>query len=197
MQQHMDPNPPSSFDRLRTASDWLNFFIRAWAFVLEVFLRTGFGPRYFGLQAVAAILLILLFPALWPGHNPVPMLGLLWLYLGMCLLARIDMMARALRRKSAHSRYDGRPRLGRLLPRMDEVAIKAKVEPALGLAVGIGIVFLNAPLGVFLIGGSVCLAASIAAGQAYEQARAQDAFDSILEARLHAERVRAMAGDSF
>lgn len=192
------PAPPSGgLHDVRTATNVLNAFARTFSMTVEVFLRGGFGSRYLGMHAAGGIVLIPFWSVFWPREDCRPLLGFLFAYLAMCFLARLGMGWRALRGVRSHTRYNGRPRLLRLCPWMDEVRFKKQVEPVLVFTLGVLLLPLSQPLGSFLMVAAFALVVSVHMVDTYGRVRAMDMHDAFLEQRELAERFRRMRDEAF
>ena len=81
--------PRSPLQDAKGIANVLVFFFRVGSVTVEVFLHKHFGVRYFGGQAVAALLVVPLFGALlYPEHDQRPLLTFLGLFLFGCAAAR-------------------------------------------------------------------------------------------------------------
>src|SRR5690606_1035140 len=103
----------------------------------EVFLRTGFGQRYFGVPAFLGFLTVPLWMLFWPEENPRPLLVFWGLLFVMQLRARIESAVMVARGRLVHTRYNGRPRLCRIFRSTDERKIKGCVESWLVMVSGL------------------------------------------------------------
>ncbi len=173
------------------------FACRTLAASVEVFLHRRFGARYFGLQSAAVIPLILLFIAGWAEHNAKPLLVFLWLYVGMCVLARTGIVFRGRKWQGLHSRYNGQPWLAWCFPRWSEMTIKQHVEPALVLAASMIAFPNNEPLGAYLLCASFGLGATVTASREEARMRAQQMNDAFIDQQQVTERFRDLRGDRF
>ena len=72
---------PSLREQYAAFSSWFVVLCQALEASIVVFLRRGFGARYFGVQAAAVIPVVLIYSLFWRGHDPVPLLVFLGLYL--------------------------------------------------------------------------------------------------------------------
>lgn len=184
-------------DRFRSFAGWTAFVARSWAVTVEVFLHRRFGERYIGLQAVAAIPLVLLYTLFWNGHDLRPMFVFLAAYLALCLAARIGVALRRRRGPQLHSYYTGQPRLMRVLPRLSEFAIKRAVEPALLLVAGALTRAANKPLGTYLMLAAAALVITATLAAECERRQGLDLYDSYVDQRQASERFRRLRGDRF
>lgn len=182
------------FPDVRTTANLFAFGCQVLAVSTEVFLRTGFGPRYLGLQAGAAALAIPCFSILFPYEDTRPLLWFFMSYIGMCFLCRAGAVNRARRGETCHSRYNGRPLIARVLPWISEATIKRMVEPALVFGIGLGLAEVNLPLGSYLMLSAFGLAATMALLEAHERQRVMDLYDGFIDQTVIAERFRQMRG---
>lgn len=171
------------------------FVARVLATPLEIGLRNGFGPRYFGFQALVAVIVVPLWMALWPGHSPALLNGFWILMLLMFLRARIQSMRMVAKGDIVHTRFNGTPILGRYFKRMSEAKIKAMCEPGFGLLAGGLISQVDKPLGSLLIASAFALFIVQATMQSAEHARASELNDALIEQQSLSERFRAMQRD--
>jgi hypothetical protein len=183
---------------MQTTANLLFFIARCLAVTAEVaLLRTGFGRRYLGLHAFLAVPLAFVYMLFWPGHDLRPLLLYLGLYLLMCAVARMQTLARGKRSNPVHSRYDGVPRLARLFPRLDEITVKRVAEPLTLLVVAILVSQFNQPLGVYLLLSAVALFITIHTNLAFEEVRAMDMHDALIDQQQAAMRLRDLRGVSW
>lgn len=191
----MQPNNPNGggmTEKSVKGARVLVFVARMLASPLEACLRREFGPKYFGLQAFASVVLLPLWMAFWPGRSSDGLIGF-WVYvLFMFARARAE-SARMLRNgTNVHTRYNGWPRLSRWFPRMSEAALKAKCEPAFCFIAGILLFCVSEPLGSFVLVATVGLVLTQSTIEAVERARVTELNDAMIEQQILAERFREM-----
>lgn len=189
---------PSGQLQVRTVLSWCAFVCAVLAASVEVFLHRSrsFGERYLGLQAAAAIPIILLFTTFWPDHDVSPLLVLLIAYVFMCALARIGVVLR--RRQDGqreHTYYNGRPRVMRFVGRIGERTVKLIVEPMLVFLVGVFTLPASEPLGGYLMLASFGLLVSVHLSAGYEETRALEMHDALISQQQVVERFRDLRGD--
>lgn len=175
----------------RIAGAWLVFVCRSLAVSLEVFLHGRLGSRYLGLPGFGAAVLLALWTLGWPGYDLLPLLWFAGAYLAMCLLSRLGVFVRWLRKDIEHSYYTGRPHLLRIFPRWNELVLKRVLEPLLVCAIGIVVAQFNFPLGCYLTTASIGLALSVAITDERARTRALDLRDAIIEQRVTIRRLDA------
>jgi hypothetical protein len=188
----------------RSAKDHLNtalFVARALAVSVEVFLHdpTTFGARYLGPQVLVTLLVMLCFPALWPGADPEPMRWFLGLFLVLCGAAQAAIASRRRRGKpDPHSYYNGVPLLLKLpRPRWSKVTeedVKGYQEPAVVGLVGVLLIEANRPLSVYLMLAAVAMFLMERVAQRVTRNRLLDLQDAQLEQRSLVERFRKQRG---
>jgi hypothetical protein len=185
------------FSDPRTAVNAVVFVCKIGAFPLEVFLRWGFGSRYIGMQAIAAFLLIPLWGGSWEGHDA-SALG--WFFLGYCIMvivARSDVIRRAMRGEITHSYYSGTPRLLAVVPAMSEVAIKRWLEPAVALMLAWYAGLFSPPLGSLLTFSTVCLFVLVNINEFWARTQVLNLNDRVVEQEILMGRFRASRGRGF
>lgn len=158
----------------------------------HVFLHRGFGARFFGLQALAPLLIIPAFGLFFPGHDQTALLTFLAVYLVTVFGLRIESIFRR-PKECVHSRYDGTPYLSQvpLFRRLSELTIKRFIEPCMLGLIATWVLSWDQPLGFYLLMAAfVCLATANSA-EAYERMRAREATDALIEQQQVGERIRS------
>jgi hypothetical protein len=187
------PQQKGMFDDMRTAGNLLTWICHSMAVTVEVFLHDQFGERYLGAQSFFGLLAIMGSSLFCGRQDTRALLGFLVAYIIVCSAIRIETAIR--RRKGtlpAHSRYNGRPFLMRLMRRTPEIDIKQRIEPLLVLFVGIGVLPYSQPLGGYLMAAAIALAASVGMTEAQQRIRAMDMNDAVISQTDVAERFRDM-----
>jgi hypothetical protein len=178
---------------LKATSNWIAWICQVMSVTVECFLHDQFGERYMGAQAALAIPLILIFSLFFPASDVLPLFRFLEAYLLVSFLIRIETSIR--RRRGtlpAHTRYNGRPFLARLLPRVNEVTIKRFLEPLLVFVVGCCTMPHSQSLGTYLIVAAIALAGSVNMWTAQQRVQAMDMNDAVISQTEIAERFREM-----
>jgi hypothetical protein len=173
------------------------FVCECFAATLVVFLHRRFGRRWGGLHTAFGAVLIFLFMGFGAPHSPFPMMIFGAAYILMLASVRIERLGAEARGELRHSRYNGEPRLWRLFPKLDEITIKSKVEPLLVMVVGFVTLAFAPPLGCYLIVSAIALGISVSQVVAYDNAKAMQAVDNMLDSRMHTQRVRERMGNGF
>ncbi|QOJ14164.1 MAG: hypothetical protein HRU75_05745 [Planctomycetia bacterium] len=195
MLQRQEPEPVASQKGINNALGVMTFVFRAFAVTIEVFLRRpdSFGERYFGLQAAAGFMLILIWPAFWEGHSPGPMLVFLALYWLALLIARLRTKWRVRRGgPQPHTLYNGAPTLQKVWRRSPEQRIKTVIEPLYLVFMALCVAIMSVPLATYMALAGICAAASSGMSGALQHRRTMDLHDAFVEQRGSAEAFRRM-----
>jgi hypothetical protein len=178
----------------RAAVNLGEWITRCVAVTVEVFLHSGFGARYLGIQAVLALPLMVLYCGFWKGHDVRPMLYLIEAYLVVLVLHWLGAGIRRARGIKVHSRYSGWPSLMSKKAVHKEVTFKRFVEPFLLGASGVLLTDWNKPFGTYLLLAALCLywANSIDADRDAQQA--MDVDDAMIEQQMRAWQMRRGMG---
>lgn len=190
--------PSDGGSNLSTNLAWVHFFARTLACTVDVFLHEpgSFGARYIGPQAAAGAIVLVVFPALFTGQDPTPMMVMAAAFVFMCAVVRSKAMRRHARGEpEEHSYYNGRPGLMAIFRRSSELSVKSVLEPVLTGLTGMFLMEWNRPLGVYLAVAAIGMIVSMKACERVERARALDMNDAFLEQRRTAESWRRMRGD--
>ncbi len=181
--------------KAQTGANILVFVARVLATPLEVCLRRNFGTRYFGFQALGALVAIGLWASMWPGTDGRPVVWFWWFVVLMFLRARRESIRLSGKGASIHTRYNGWPRLAAVFKRMPEAKIKASVEPVVSGIAGLALLTVSEALGSLLIVSAIALGMVQSTIEAVEQARASELNDALIEQQTLAERFREMQRD--
>jgi hypothetical protein len=138
-----------------------------------------------------AVLLMFLFLAFHPHDNCRPLFWFMIAVIALSTVAQISAWRRQRRGEPSHSRYNGRPHLMSLFPRMSEVTIK-RLEPAMSLAASLVIHHFNHPLGSFLIMASMCLGICVGLEHSARRERALDMNDALIDQQNDAAFARSL-----
>lgn len=198
MLQQQQPDPIVSKKDFNQFLGVLTFIARTFAVTVEVFLRRAdsFGQRYFAMQAAAAFVLILVWPAFWERHSAEPMLVFLLLYWLGLLRARISTAARVRRGgPQPHSLFNGTPLLQRFFRRTPEQRIKTGLEFLVVFLAGALLLPVSQPLGVYLMFAAFGAGATSGMSGALQHRRSLDLHDAFVEQRDAAEAFRRMRGE--
>jgi hypothetical protein len=179
----------------RKGANFAVFALQVLAAPVEVFMRTRFGAKYFGVPSAVALLALPLWMTFWPGEDPQPLLIFWGLYIVMQLRARIECARMVARGDYVHTRYNGWPRLARLFRRMPERHVKIGPETVFVCVAGGLLMAVSPPLGSYLLaaGFSSGLLGSII--DAAERARSMEINDAWIEQQSLADRVREIQRD--
>lgn len=153
-------------------------------------MRTHFGRHYFGVPSAIVLIGLPMWSLLWPEHDPAALLVFWLLFIVMQLRARIESMVMIARGDIVHTRYNGHPRLARLLKRVPQEKIKSHIEPLIAIVLGVALLELSPPLGSYLIAAGCALAAVGQVIESVSRARALQLHDVWLEQRDAADAFR-------
>lgn len=192
--QNEQPQPKglTPFQNARAAASFLVLAAQVLAAPVEPILRRRFGRHYFGVPSAIALISLPLWCVFWPQEDPQPLLVFWALFIFMQLVARVEGMRMAARGEITHSRYNGTPRLARLLPRMPEEKIKGDVEPWLVVICGVLLLSVSLPLGTYLVAAGLSLGCVAGVMESVARARATQLYDAWLETADQGDRFRAM-----
>lgn len=190
-QQVSGPSPAA-------AMNVLGLLIRTWATSVEVLLHKRFGDRYFGVQAAAVLLLIPIYSLFWQGHDVLPLMCFMLVYLGAVMVARLDIVSRKRNGARIHSFYGGFPWYINARTKLSELQCKKYFEPLYVAAAGLGLYLLGEqPLGVYFVIAGACLFLSVAISDLEFERRAAAMNDQVIEQEYVAERFREMHDGRF
>lgn len=178
-------------ERMQATGAWVLFFSHVLETSIVVFLRRGFGARYFGIHALIVIPLVLVYTLLWQGHDVKPVLWFLACYCLLLGVARFGVVRRGI--GSEHSFYSGFPTVMKcrvFRGRLSEAVAKTWVEPLMVLGTGALLTNVSEPLGVYIMLCAGGLVVSRQLAVAYMRNRVMDMRDAYMEQREVAERFR-------
>lgn len=195
----MQPNKTGGgvgpIQQAQTAANILMFIARVLATPLEVCLRRGFGTKYFGFQALGALVAVGLWASMWQGADSHPVIWFWWFMVIMFVRAKRESARMTADGGTIHTRYNGWPRLASIFKRMPEAKVKAVAEPGVSLIAGVVLLSLSEPLGSLLIVCAIALGVVQSTIEAAEHARASELNDALIEQQGLAERFREMQRD--
>jgi len=186
MAQQQEKNVRPRQRPLLTAMDLIGFA----ALPLELLLHElrSFGVRAVGPKATAAVLVMFLFVAFHPGDNLMPLTVFMVAVIPFSIIAHVSAKIRLRQGVTLHSRYNGRPRLMRLLP-FSEITVK-RLEAPLAFIISFAIRAVNHPVGDYLMASAAALALITGQRHLADSTRALDLNDSVIEQKIAAEKVR-------
>jgi hypothetical protein len=163
--------------------------IEAMAISIEVFLRSGFGCRYIGLQALLAAVVMPLY-AMLIGPDAAPMMWFWLFFMCFALGEWLKALRRSWRGDVTHSWYSGRSRIITENRQCSEIDIKKWLEPCLVLCVGL--CTRNAPACAYLCSAAVCLSITAHRTEGWIRRHVIDMNDAVLMQQDIAERFRRL-----
>lgn len=178
------------FQSAARGASYLVFAARVLASPLEVCLRRGFGPKYFGFQAVGTLLLFPLWTMFWPADDPSALYGFWAIVMLFFARAKAESTRMVAKGDIVHTRYNGTSRLSRFFKRLPEAKVKGACEPAFGLFTGAILMQLDKPLGSLIAVSAVGMFLVQATIEGVEQARVSELNDALIEQQSIAERFR-------
>lgn len=193
--QDQQPKGWTPFEDAKKGANFMMLAAQVLASPIEVFLRTRFGSRYFGVPSAIAILALPMWSLLWPREDPRPLLIFWGLYILMQLRARVEGMRMVARGDHVHSRYNGRPRLARIFRKMPEQKIKVVAETVVVCAIGVLMLPISESLGSYLFAAAFASGLLNSTIDAVERARSVELNDAWIEQQSLAERFRELQRD--
>jgi len=178
------------FQSASRGASYLVFAARVLASPLEVCLRRGFGPKYFGFQAVGTLLLFPLWTMFWPTEDPTGLYGFWAIMMFFFARAKAESTRMVAKGDIVHTRYNGTSRLSRFFKRLPEAKVKGVCEPAFGLFTGAILMQLDKPLGSLIAVSAIAMFLVQATIEGVEQARVSELNDALIEQQSIAERFR-------
>jgi len=178
------------FADANTGLNILYWFCSMWAVSVEVMLRHSFGRRYLGLHAALVLIWIPMFISIWGHPSALPLLTYLLVYLVVVVIHRSHILLRWRQGQQEHSYYSGTPYIMRLFGRIDELPVKALVEPGIVLAAGSLLCGFAEGFGAYFLGAAFCMAVKGAIERAQEQKIVMDTHDAFFMQR----RLRSRMG---
>ncbi|MEK6701063.1 MAG: hypothetical protein AABZ53_02290 [Planctomycetota bacterium] len=185
-----EPPPLSFAQKTQQLVNFLKFICMTFSAPVEVWLRRGFGDRYFSKAALFSVVLIPFWGTLFPGTDLTLLFGFWWSYFIMLLFARIAMFRRWTRGEVEHTLYSGYSRLHRFFPRASELKIKETIEPMLVFIIGVVFLTMSPALGLYLMVASFAMAVSIRITMIETRQRLLQLTDAAFEQRELAEAFR-------
>jgi hypothetical protein len=149
MQQQQDE---SLVDRVRGTANLAIGIVKIFSLPAEMLLHFDVGETYIGLFGGMSMLLMFFFPIFFPHSNPAPLLLFLLAFVvrGACHRALGLWKYFKGIRPTQHRKRPGTPWLARLTDRIP-VRVWFWLEGPIFAIVGTGAVFLNKPLGFFMV----------------------------------------------
>ncbi|HEY4313313.1 MAG TPA: hypothetical protein VGN12_27935 [Pirellulales bacterium] len=182
-------NPPHHhpFD-MRGAVNLLYVLVSGHATCVTPFVRRNFGREALGRNGAVAFVILFFYMAAYPRHFVVQQFTFWWFV--MFILQRLKTMYLVSRGLSPHSRYDGYPYLGYLLPFVKDPKGASIIEFLALLGGGMWLSTVDAPLGKLIIVSSVCLVVKNAIDEDIVRRRLQSMRDAEIEQRVLLDRYR-------
>lgn len=192
-----DQNQPFNLPSARQTGNLIEFAVSGWALSIEVALRHSFGSRYFGVQGLFGLIVMVGYMMLWNGYDVSPVFWYMLFFLAMVFIRRMQGFYRSVHGESNHSQYSGTSILAKSYPHLSELAIKRWIEPFIVMCVGLTACLLNPPLGVYLTIGAVMLRLNVERMERWTRMRVREMNDAVFDQEDIAFRFRSMRGDNF
>jgi hypothetical protein len=173
---------------MRGAVNLLYVLVSGHATCVTPFVRRNFGREALGRNGAVAFVILFLYMATYPRHLALQQFTFYWFV--MLILQRLKTLYLVRRGRSSHSRYDGDPYLGFLLPFVKEYKAAWIIEFLALMAVGIWLSNLDAPLGKLIIVSAVCLIVRTAIDEDIVRRRLHAMRDAEIEQRVLLDRYR-------
>ncbi len=182
-----NPHHHHPFD-MRVAVNLLYVLVSGHATCVTPFVRRNFGREALGRNGAVAFVILFFYMAAYPRHFVLQQFTFWWFV--MLVLQRLKIMYLVSRGRSPHSRYDGYPYLGFLLPFVKEYKAAWIIEFLSLMACGVWLSTLDAPLGKLIIISAVCLIVKNAIDEDVVRRRLQSMRDAEIEQRVLLDRYR-------
>jgi hypothetical protein len=183
--------PP--FQDVRDGFNILWHLVNGYATGILPFIRKDFGTQFFGINAVVALFVMLLFGAM---ENSDDMLRYMFVWAVFVAIQRLD-AARAIRRgKINHSRYVGDSWIAsKLAPKSKRKTMQMLIEPAICLIAGVLICPHSPGVGKFLIVGCFAVLMFNGMQRGVMQQRVRGMHDAHIEQQATARMFRGQDDD--
>jgi hypothetical protein len=173
-----NPSQPQERVTLRGSFNVVYFLASSHALCLTPFLHHSFGSEAFGMQGLAALLMILVYG----GETRSAAMGnFLLLWLAAFVLQRLRTFSLFQRGERMHSRYGGYPWLAVRLPFVKSEREAIAFEPVLCLAAGTLLGGVSEELGRFVTAGFISLLLKYGIEWQIEQMRLRRMQDAFIE----------------
>ncbi len=173
---------------MRAAVNLMYVVVSGHATCVTPFVRRNFGREALGRNGAMAFVILFLYMAAYPRHVALQQFTLWWFV--MLVLQRLKTGYLVSRGRSPHSRYDGYPYVGFLLPFVKDHKGAWIFEFLALLGCGIWLSSLDAPLGKLIIVSAVCLIVRTAIDEDIVRRRLHAMRDAEIEQRVLLDRYR-------
>lgn len=190
MQQSQQKDP---FQDARSGFNMLSWALSGYATAILPFIRRDFGVNFFGLNALVAIGVMLVFGAV---ENTDDLMAYMALWLLLVAAHRLDAHRNYRRGQVTHSRHTGDSLIAAKLPAsVKRKTVQMLIEPGVCLIAG-ALLCPHAPgCGRFLIGGAFAVMAFNGTQRASMQQRVRSMRDAHIEQQVTAQMFRGRDDD--
>jgi hypothetical protein len=187
------PQQRQPFQDIRTGFNLLAHLIDGYATAIVPFIRKDFGSAFFGVNALVAVLVMMVFGAM---ENDDTMLRYMFLWLLFVTAHRLDAGRAARKGRIIHSRYTGDSWLAnKLLPKAKRKTVQMLFEPAVCMIAGVIICPQSPGIGKFLILGTFAVLMFNGSQRALMQQRVRNMHDAHIEQQATARMFRGNSED--
>jgi hypothetical protein len=186
-------NQPGSsfFGNVRSSTNLLYLLVSAHSTCFTAFTRHSFGVAELGANSAAAFALLLVYICVTGSQA---MCAFMFVWFAALALQRLAMFVQGLRGHYEHSRYEGYPWLGFMVPFVRRVQGAKLCEMLICLIAGPLLMGVDDALGSFVFFGTFSLMGKAAIEGQIEQNRIQSMRDARIEMEYYADQFN---GDNF
>jgi hypothetical protein len=189
----MQPQQPKQpFDDIRTGFNFVSWLISGYATAILPFLRKDFGADFFGLNALVAAVVMILFGAMEHSDDLLPYL---FIWIVFVAAHRLDAYRNHRKGRIIHSRYVGDNWFASKLPPTKHKTVQMVIEPVVCLLVGALICPYSPGIGKFLIVGAFAVMLFNGTQRAVMQRRVRRMHDAHIEQQTTARMFRGQDED--
>ena len=188
-----DPQQKQPLQDVRTGFNIFWHIVSGYATAIVPFIRKDFGTAFFGLNALVAVFVMMLFGAAVRSDD---MLYYMYVWLVLVTIHRLDAFRAYRKGRIIHSRYTGDCWLAeKLSPTSKRKTVQLLIEPALCLAAGVLICPHSPGVGKFLIVGTFSVMMFNGSQRAVMQERVRKMRDAHIEQQATAQMFRGKDDD--
>lgn len=185
--------PQEPFHDIRTGFNVVMHLIDGYATAIVPFFRKDFGSAFFGVNALVALLVMLVFGAM---ENDDTMLNYMLLWILFVAAHRLDAARNYRKGKVIHSRYVGDSWLAsKFAGKIKRRTVQLLVEPAMCLIAGVLICPHSESIGKFLILGAFAVLIFNGSQRAAMEQRVRQMHDAHIEQQATGQMFRGNTDD--
>jgi hypothetical protein len=173
---------------VRAGMNLMYVLVSGHATCVTPFVRRNFGRDALGRNGVVALVILFCYMAAYPRHVVLQQFTMWWFV--MLVLQRLKTMYLISRGRSPHSRFDGYPYVGFLLPFVKDHKGAWIIEFLALVACGSWLSSIDAPLGKLILISAVCLLVKTGFDEEIVRRRLQTMRDAEIEQRVLLDRYR-------